>query len=480
MERDRGRKPKVGIFGCGHAAYWPQFPNMKPAIMKILREHEDRIAGFDCEIVDGGLVDTTEVGVNIGEMFARERVDIIICEILTYTPSAVWLPIAQRNEAPFLILALQHVPTVDYDRYSTEDFTFTGAPMNAPEFACACERVGLPFHCVFGGSFEDRTWKEVREWIEAAAVKRALRDSRIGFLGHYYPGMLDMYTDFTMHQGQLGIHVEILEMCDLQFRIGQVTQSELEAKLAEARETFEFPEPGYDPITEKVDPKDLEWAARVACGLDRLADDFKLDGLAYYYRGWNNNEYERIGSAMILGNSLLTARGIPCAGEGDLKTCMAMFILDRFGAGGSFCEIYFLDFPGRFIIAGHDGPGHIGICHKKPILRGMKLFHGKRGYGVSVEFNVKNGPITMLSITQTRDGRLKMISAQGESIPGPIFKIGNTNTRIRFGDMDVAEFGQAWAETGSSHHFALGIGHQLGKIEKLSKLLNLELVVINR
>ncbi len=480
MESDKRHKPKIGVFGSGHAAYWSQFPKMKPSIMKILRDHEHRIADLGCEVIDGGLVDKPEVGVKVGEFFARERVDLLICEILTYTPSAVWWPIVQRNGAPFLTLALQHVPTVDYDKYTTGDFTFTGAPMTAPEFACAFERANLPFYCVLGGSFENRTWQEIREWIEAAMVKRALRDSRIGFLGHYYPGMLDMYTDFTMHQGQFGFHVELLEMCDLQFRVRRVTPSEMEAKVAETRQTFEFPEPGSDPITEKVNPKDLEWAARVACGMDHLVVNFKLDGLAYYYRGWNNNEYERLGAAMILGSSLLTARGIPCAGEGDLKTCIAMFVLDHFGAGGSFCEIYFLDFPGKFIVVGHDGPGHIAICHKKPVLRGMKLFHGKRGFGTSVEFNVKNGPITMFSVTQTHNGRFKLIAAQGESVPGPIFKIGNTNTRIRFGNMSAEEFAQAWTETGSSHHFALGIGHQLGKVEKLAKLLGLELVVINR
>ncbi len=207
-------------------------------------------------------------------------------------------------------------------------------------------------------------------------------------------------------------------------------------------------------------------------------EDFNLDGLAYYYRGWNDNEYERISAAMILGNSLLTARGIPCAGEADLKTCVAMFIMDHFNAGGSFCELYLLDFEGGFVIAGHDGPGHIAIGDKKPILRGMKLFHGKAGRGVSVEFNVKNGPVTMLGVTQTGEGKFKFVAAEGESVPGPILEVGNTNTRVKFGDMTPDEFGQAWTETGSTHHFALGVGHQLGKIRKLAKMLDIELVVV--
>jgi L-arabinose isomerase len=478
MERTQRRKPKIGYFGSGLAAYWPQFPALKPAVVETMARHVAKLEAMGCEVIQGGLVDRAERSAPVGDLFAREQVDLIIGEIMTYTASHVLVPIAQRNIAPYLTLALQMVPTVPYDSIGTEDMTLIGAAMTAPEVSCAFQRCGLPFHCVVGGDFEPRVWTRVAEWIAAAATRRALRDSRLGYLGHYYPGMLDMYTDFTMHQGQLGAHVEILEMCDLADRVHRVTEAEVQAKVAEAKAMFHMPPPGYDRVTEQVDEAELRWAAQVAVAEDRLVEDFSLDGLAYYYRGWNDNEYERIGAAMILGNSMLTARGIPCAGEADLKTCAAMFIQEHFDAGGSFCELYLLDFEGGFVIAGHDGPGHIGIGDKQPILRGMKLFHGKAGRGVSVEFNVKNGPVTMLGVTQTGEGRLKFVAAEGESVPGPILQIGNTNTRVKFGDLSPAEFGQAWTESGSTHHFALGVGHQLGKIEKLAKLLGLELVVV--
>jgi len=480
MERAQRPRPRIGYFGSGLAAYWPQFPRVKPAVLDTMERHASKLEEMGCEVVRGGLVDRAERSVEVGDLFAREGVALIIGEIMTYTASHVLVPIAQRNIAPYLTLALQMVRTVPYEQVGTEDMTLIGSVMTAPEVSCAFQRCGLPFHCIVGGDFQDKVWVQVQEWIEASATKRALMNSRLGYLGHYYAGMLDMYTDFTMHQGGLGAHVEILEMCDLAHRVAQVTESEIDAKVEEARQMFLMPPPGYDSITEKVPPEELRWAAQVACAEDRLIADFALDGLAYYYRGWDDNEYERIAAAMILGNSLATARGIPCAGEADLKTCVAMFILEHFNAGGSFCELYLLDFEGGFVVAGHDGPGHVGIGDKKPILRGMKLFHGKAGRGVSVEFNVKNGPVTLLGVTQTRDGRFKFVVAQGESIPGPILQIGNTNTRVRFGDMKPEEFGQAWAETGSTHHFALGVGHQLGKIEKLARLVDIELVVVHR
>ena len=480
MERTQRPKPRIGYFGSGLAAYWPQFPKLKRAALETMEAHAAKLEAMGCEVIRGGLVDCAERSNEVGDLFARSSVDLIIGEIMTYTASHVLVPIAQRNIAPYLTLALQMVRTVDYEHIGTEEFTLIGAAMTAPEVSCAFQRCGLPFNCVVGGDFQDKVWKQVQEYIDAAATKRALKNSRLGYLGHFYPGMLDMYTDFTMHQGDFGAHIELLEMCDLAHRVHQVTEAEVDAKVEETRQTFLMPPPGYDTITEQVTPEELRWAAKVACAEDKMVKDFALDGLAYYYRGWADNEYERIGAAMILGNSLLTARGIPCAGEADLKTCVAMFIQEHFGAGGSFCEMYLLDFEGGFVVAGHDGPGHIAIGDKKPILRGLKLFHGKAGSGVSVEFNVKNGPVTMFGVTQTREGRFKFIAAEGESIPGPILQTGNTNTRVRFGNMQPDEFGQAWTETGSTHHFALGIGHQLGKIEKLAKMLNVELAVVCR
>jgi L-arabinose isomerase len=299
-------------------------------------------------------------------------------------------------------------------------------------------------------------------------VARALRTSRIGFLGHTYPGMLDMYSDFTMISAQTGAHIEVLEMCDLDQAVEQATAAEVEAKLEAARGTFEL---------ENVGAEDLAWAARVAAGLDRMVAQFRLDGLAYYYRGCDGNRYERLAAGLILGNSLLTARGIPASGEGDLKNCLAMKILDCLGAGGSFTEFYAMDFREQFVLMGHDGPAHLAIAARKPVLRGLGLYHGKRGRGVSVEFSVKTGPVTLVAMTQTAEGKLKLLTAEGESIPGPVLRIGNTNSRLRF-PLPPAAFVDEWCRQGPTHHCALGVGHLRGAIEKVAELMDLPFAAV--
>jgi L-arabinose isomerase len=483
-----GRIPeaKIGVFGIGLAAYWPQFEGLKERLEGYQQTVEERIAGMGAEVVSAGLVDTAPAAQRAGDRFAQANVDMIVCYVGTYSTSSQVLPAVQRRKAPVLILNLQPAAALDYPNTDTGEWLANCCACCVPEISNAFARSRIQFNVVSGllnpvdgaaNQYFERAWQEIEEWIVAAGILRTLNYSRVGFLGHTYPGMLDMYSDFTMHHAQLGAHIEVLEMDDLHERVDQVTEEEVSAKIGEITEAFAIAEPGKDKISMPVTDEAMQWSARVAVGLDKLVEDFDLNGLTYYYRGLNGNANEEVGASLIVGNSLLTARGVPASGEGDLKTCMAMLIMDRLGAGGSYTEFYAMDFVDEFILMGHDGPGHVAISAEKPMLRGLGLFHGKRGYGLSVEFNVKTGPVTILGMTQTAEGRLKLLAAEGESVPGARLEIGNTNSRLRF-DLDPAEFMNRWAEEGPTHHVALGVGHQIGKIRKLARLLDLELVTV--
>lgn len=480
------KKAKIGIFGIGLAAYWPQFEGLKSRLELYQHDVEQHIKDLGGDLVSAGLVDTAPAAQQAGDLFARENVDLIICYVSTYATSSQVLPAVQRRKAPVLILNLAPTPSMDYPNTDTGEWLANVSACPVPEISNAFARSRIAFHVVTGllypaegkaNRYYERAWTQINEWIQAANVLHELNYSRFGFLGHTYPGMLDMYSDLTMHHAQLGTHIELLEMDDLQVRTAAASGAEIEDKIAEIHGIFDIAAPGRDKISMPVSDQAMQWSARVAVGLDKLASDFDLNGLTYYYRGLNGNEFEELGAGLIVGNSLLTARGIPASGEGDLKTNIAMFIMDRLDAGGSYTEFYGLDFDEEFVLMGHDGPGHIKISEGRPVLRGLGVYHGKRGFGISVEFKVKYGPITILGMTQTADGRLKMLAAEGESIPGATLQVGNTNSRIRF-SLDPAEFIDQWSMQGPTHHCALGIGHQIGKIRKLANLLDLELAVI--
>jgi L-arabinose isomerase len=458
---------RVGVFGIGLAAYWEQFPGLRERLEGYQREVEAHLSRMGVEVVSAGLVDSAPQAVEAGRRFASADLDLIVCYVGTYATSSQVLPVVQRAKLPVLVLNLQPVAALDYERTDTGEWLANCSACCVPEISNAFARARVRFQVVSGVLRDDpAVWSEIGEWCDAAKAAGALRSSRIGFLGHTYPGMLDLYSDFTAVTAQTGAHVEVLEMCDLDRCVRSADEAQVQAILETTREVFTL---------EDVPEEDLRWAARVAAGIERMVEEFDLDGLTYYYRGLDGNPYERLGAGLILGNSLITARGVPASGEGDLKTCLAMLVMDRLGAGGSYTEFYAMDFREGFVLMGHDGPGHLAISDRKPVLRGLGLYHGKRGHGVSVEFNVKLGPVTLLAMTQTAEGELKLLTAEGESVPGPTLKIGNTNSRLRF-PLGPAEFINQWCQQGPTHHCALGIGHVKGALGKAGELMGLPVV----
>jgi len=469
-------RPRIGVFGCGCGFYWDQFPGLEEKLLGYQREIEVRLGQYGVEVISGGLVDAPERAVQTGDEFRRRGVQFLMCTMSTYALSSTVLPVVQRAGVPLVILSLQPHAAMDYEHGTTFMQLEHDNQTSLPEVCYALIRAGIPLPGLVVGTLHDEaTWQRIAGWCRVARAYVALREARIGVMGHVYEGMLDMNSDPTLFDAQFGLHCQHIELDDLQAMVDQVTAPEVEAKLEEIRSHFIFPEPGADPIAGPAKLEDLAWAARVACGLDRLVDSFGLTGLAYYYRGLGGNANERLGSSLIVGSSLLIGRGIPIAGELDIRTCLAMLLLDRMEAGGSFAELHPCDFEHDIVLVGHDGPHHIALAQGRPVLRGLTLYHGKRGAGVSVEFQLKHGPVTCVGLTQTYDGRLKFVVAEGESLPGPIPATGNTNTRCRFAP-SVGRFVENWSLEGPTHHFALGLGHVAHLVEDLARCWGIEFV----
>jgi L-arabinose isomerase len=486
------QKARIGLYSAGLRAYWDQFEGLKDRLLTYNAFIEKRLAAFG-EVHNFGIVDDPDAARAAGEFMNAHNVDIIFLHSATYFTSICVLPVSQICKAPVVVLNLQPAPRMNYDRTGTGEWLAQCVGCPVPEASNAFERAGIPFRCVNGllglketpaGAAADemtsgmesavRAWQEIESWARAAGVVAAMKNARFGFLGGNYTGMLDMYSDFTLLSAKLGIHVELLEMCDLAARLRQVTDAEVRAMRERIAAFFEISgDSPADPIAKRPTEEQLDWSAKVAVAQQRLTDDFALDALSYYYHGAKGNEYEQIQGGFIVGHSLLTAKGVPCAGEGDMKTCAAMKISDLLGVSGSFSEIVAMDYLSNTMLLGHDGPFHISIADGKPMLRGMGVYHGKRGSGVSVEARVRKGPVTTLGITQTRRGGLRMIASEGEALNLPILKIGNTQTHVDFG-MDLDRYMDEWFRLAPTHHCAMSVGHNAALFEKVADLMSIE------
>ncbi len=467
---------KIGLFGIGLDTYWNQFDGLLDNLKKYQQQIKEKIESFGVEVVSVGMVDNSVKAGEAADLLRSEDVELVFLYISTYALSSTVLPVALRIKVPVVLLNLQPVPQLDYKKFNNlnDRGKMTGLWLehcqscSVPEIAGVFNRAGIPYDIVTGYLQDERAWEEIRAWVEAARVAKVLRNNRMGILGHYYGGMLDVYTDLTRQSAVFGIHFQMLEMCELKKYRDEVTKEQLDAKIAEFHTAFD--------VVPECDPAEIERAACTSVALDKLVTVHQLDSLAYYYEGQPGNEYENIVTSVIAGNTLLTGKNIPVAGECEVKNAQAMKIMAEFGSGGSFSEFYLIDFNDDVIYLGHDGPAHFAIAEGRVKLVPLPVYHGKPGKGLSIQMTVKHGPVTLLSVVEGMDG-LFLLVAEGESVPGPVLEIGNTNSRYKF-SISAKEFIDRWSKQGPAHHCAIGVGHIAEKIKKLGKITGLNTIEI--
>lgn len=469
---------KVGLFGIGLQAYWEQFDGLQSQLTGYINEVEAKLKGFGSGVVNLGLIDTPEKALCAGHQFRQADVDLIFLYVTTYALSSTVLPVVKRAKVPVIVLNLAPGPSLNYEvinklgdrtRMTGEWLAYCSA-CPVPEIASVFLRSGIPFYQVTGLLHDDESvWNEIGSWIEAARVAHTMYHNRLGLMGNYYGGMLDIYSNLTLQCATFGGHVEIIEVDELSAIRSKVSDADVEDRINYFQEVFD--------IQPDCSMEELQRAARSSVALDRLVDKHKLGSMAYYHKGTGNEINEDTMSSVILGNSLLTARKIPVAGEYEVKNAQAMKIMDSFNAGGSFTEYYAMDYKDDVVLMGHDGPGHIAIASGKTKVRPLHVYHGKVGKGLSVEMSVKHGPVTLLSVVENHNGTLSLLCAGAESVEGPTLEIGNTNSRYKF-SIGARKFVEEWNSHGPAHHCAVGVGHIASKIKKLGILLGIEVVQV--
>jgi L-arabinose isomerase len=469
---------KVGLFGIGLDAYWPQFEGLKERLEGYLGLVDSRLNTFEyVETVNLGLVDTPEKAVEAGHKFRQHDVDILFLYVTTYALSATVLPTVQRVKVPVVVLNLSPEAAIDYTTFNqlrdrskmTGEWLAHCTACSIPEILTVLKRANISNFQITGWLQEEACWNEIEEWLKAAHVVHTLFHNCMGCMGHYYSGMLDVYTDLTRQCVCFGGHMELIEVDELTCLRNHVTTAEVAERVRYFHHVFD--------VQPDCSDEELERAAKTSVALDQLVARYGFGSLAYYYKGTGNTANEDTMSSVILGTSLLTAKGIPVAGEYEVKNAQAMKILDTLGVGGSFTEYYAMDYTDDVVLMGHDGPGHIAIAQGKTKVRPLHVYHGKVGKGLSVEMSVKHGPVTLLSVVETADGKLKLLTAEGASVPGPILEIGNTNSRYRF-PIGARAFETKWNEEGPAHHCAVGIGHVASVIKKIGALLSVGVVQV--
>jgi len=483
MKIDR-RKPlaaNVGVFGVGLDTYWDQFEGLYEIMLEKMKIFNAKLKKHSITVFDFGIIDNAEKAYEVLPKLKAADLDLLFIDMVTYATSSTFGIVARELNIPMVLVVLQPLIALDYANATTFMQLCNDDCCSVPEFTGVAVRMGRKAPPVILGMLENDAPvdAEIAEWCSIANVLHDLKRARIGHMGHVLEAMLDMQTDPTAITAEFGCHVVQCEPDEIMryFKILDDSTTEVIEMKNKILSFFDTPNPVSDPLTTKLTDEDLSKAARAAVALEKFIINKKLDGLAYYYEAEPGSEMRTLVTNFIVGNSLLTAAGFPMCGEFDIKTCIAMMIFDRLDIGGSFAEFHPIDFQRDTVLVGHDGPHHLNIAQNKPVIRSLGKYHGKPGTGAGVEFNIKVGPITILSISVKADGKFKFIIAEGESMEGPIPPTGNTSTHGKFAP-DVRTFLKRWAAEGPTHHFALGIGHHAETIKKLADCMNIESAII--
>ena len=481
IERRKKLNANVGVISVGLDTYWSQFPGLLEEMNRKTSVFVEMLKRNSVTVFDFGMVDNAGKAYEVLPKLQAADLDLLFVDMVTYATSATFGAIARAMECPIVLAALQPLEAMDYEHGTTFLQLCNDDLCSVPEFTGVAIRMGRPVADLILGRLEGEKNVDsaIAQWCRIAHVRHDLRRARLGHMGHVLEAMLDMQTDPTALTATFGCHIVQCEPDEILREFSPLSGDDPAVRAMSARilDFFDTPDPVSDPVTTKLTESDLLTASRAAVALERFIETKKLDGFAYYYEGAPGSEMRTLVTNFIVGNSLLTGAGFPMCGEFDIKTCIAMLILDRLEIGGSFAEFHPIDFARDTVLVGHDGPHHLNIADRKPVLRSLKKYHGKPGSGAGVEFNIRTGPITMLSIGVKNDGKFKFILAEGESVAGPIPPTGNTNTHGRF-QPDVRTFLKRWCMEGPTHHFALGIGHHAKTIAKIADTFGVESVIV--
>lgn len=462
-------RPRVALVSGGLGVYWTQFEGLLGRLQSSAAEIARGLSEAGADVTDFGFISDPVEGAAVGEQVRRHGPDLIVLFVSTYMTSAQVLPLFQHGGSPVLLVCLQPSPSMDHERFGTGDWLGYAGSAALPEMCAALERLGLVARSVAGHLEDARAWGKIGRVVRAAAVAANLRRARYGLLGHLYPGMFDIASNLTSVCSTLGGHVEILELDDLRRLFDEVDETQTDAKLEEVESVFE--------IAPGTDLDNVRFQARAAVALDRLVDEYDLDTLAYFHMGNSHDIYSRLATALPLGATILSTRGVPTVTEFELRAGIAMLVTGMLGGGGTFSEGQALDFDRGHVELGHNDAADASITSARPLIRSLEVFHGKAGGGASVEATVRPGPVTQFSIGELRDGTLRFVASEGVAVPGPALRIGNTTTRVDFG-CDPGDWTEAWAESGSTHHWSMCAGHLAEDIAAVADLLGVEFVRI--
>ncbi len=463
--------PRIGFMAVGLASYWPQFPQMKPAVLQAHQKLGALISPH-ATLVHAGLVDDAEAARTAGATLAAGDVDLVFVQLATYANSETLLPAIRALNVPIVLLNVQPERKLDMARTTgIGDWLGSGVtPASLPEMTNVLIRLGKRFDTITGHlDGDDILAAELELWCRLAGLTRRLRTRSLALLGRPFAGMMDLNLDETHIFNRFGTFVRHLDWDDVVAEMEAVTDAERAAGTDELRGVF--------GASDTLSGEELGEAGLVVAAMRRFVDRYNLCGISSHYEGASSGARAKLLAALNPALSVLNGRGIACPVEADVKVAFAMLTLKTLAGSATLAELYSMDFDDDVIIIGHSGAGDPAISRTPPRLAMSDVFHGKSGKGYLTQFYPGAGDVTLLSMMQDGSGDYRIVAAEGEIVAGPTLQLGDTNARVRF-PQGLRRFARDWSALGPTHHGVMGYGHRIDRLQRAAIALGIPLDIV--
>ncbi len=398
------------------------------------------------------------------EEIEKLQPDLLITHFMTFSLGVVPPMYAQRLNIPVVLWSM---PEPDPRGGRLQNNSFCAANMNAHHMW----RVHIPYFHVHAEPGTEKAVALLKQAIRVARAMKALQRMRIGLIGGRVPGFYTSCCSEMLLRRKLGPEVKIITQHELFTTAEQLTPEEVQA----AEDTILSDAPCHP--TDGPREGQLEKSARLFGAVKKLKEKFLVDTFAM--RCWPEvilNDLYGIAVCSTIGH--LTNHGFLTACEGDVYGAVMMrigqIISDDYPF---FCDLIVAE--GEYGVAWHCGAAPCKLCKPgfQPELRCSATVEGGGVKGVTNEFPLKPGRVTLARLGETRDGEgFRMLIATGTGLDTDLFVRGNP-LKIKF-DAGCDAIRNEVINNGWEHHYALMYGDQADALADLCRNMDIETRII--
>jgi L-arabinose isomerase len=461
-------QPKIGLFVTALLEDdYNKTGHMRPKMAQATDRIADMLAPYG-RVINPGFVEYEPDADRATQAFNGESVDLVIVIELAYQKGIVPMRTLLRIDAPILVWNTQQIRRLP-DEADFDVIMENSGMAGLPELTSGLIRSGRPFQLITSHISDPDGLEQIRQYAEAAGAIRRLEEMRIGIIGHPFEGMTDLMVDYLSLRDRIGPVCWPIEPEKVAVAVEAMDPQRVTSFMDEQADRYDASE---------MPQEQFERSARLALAMLDVAKDGEFDALATFDQVWLTDP--RVGVIPSYGTGLLCAEQMPVATEADVTTVVAMMILQELAGKVTFLENYVIDFDEDAIILSHDGHGNPEMAGdpKQVRIKPSIYYEGVNGRGAGLEFAYAPGPVTILSLIPLGDGDWRLIAAEGQSLPMTPRPVVAPQMLFRYKNGSIGDFCDRWLLAGSPHHMALAYGHLSQQIEKIGKLMGVEVVSI--